>query len=80
MLEIAQDAITNTDYLLAEPAPQVFFLEMGDSSLKFVMYVWAKVYNLPDNVKDAINTRIVERFARDGIDIPFPQLEVRMKK
>lgn len=80
LLEIAQNAITNTDYLLDEPAPQVFFLEMGDSSLKFVMYVWAKVYNLPDNVKDAINTRIVERFAREGIDIPFPQLEVRMKK
>jgi len=80
LLEIAQDVITNTDILLAEPVPKVFFLEFGDSSLKFVLYVWAKVYNLPDDVKDAINTRIAERFASEGIDIPFPQLEVRMKK
>ena len=48
--------------------------------LKFVLYVRAKVYNLPDDIRDAINTRIAERFAREGIDIPFPQLEVRLKQ
>jgi MscS family membrane protein len=80
LLEVAQDVIKNDTILLEDPAPKVFFLEFGDSSLKFVLYVWAKVYNLPDDVKDAINTRIAERFASEGIDIPFPQLEVRMKK
>ena len=80
LLAIAQDTITNTDLLLAEPAPKVFFLEFGDSGLKFVLYIWARMYNLPDDVKDAINTRIAERFAREGIDIPFPQLAVHMKK
>jgi len=38
------------------------------------------VYNLPDDIRDAINTRIAGRFAREGIDIPFPQLEVRLKQ
>ena len=80
LLEVAQDVIKDDTILLGDPAPKVFFLEFGDSSLKFVLYVWAKVYNLPDDVKDAINTRIAERFASEGIDIPFPQLEVRMKK
>jgi small-conductance mechanosensitive channel len=80
LLDVAQDVIKNADILLGEPAPKVFFLEFGDSSLKFVLYVWAKVYNLPDDIRDAINTRIAERFASEGIDIPFPQLEVRMKK
>jgi len=80
LLEIAHDVIEKTDYLHKDPAPTAFFLEFADSSLKFVLYVWARKYNLPDDVKDAINTRIAGRFAAEGIDIPFPQMEVRLKK
>jgi MscS family membrane protein len=80
LLAIAQNTIKKTEYLLEEPAPKAFFLEFQDSSLKFILYVWARKYNLPDEVKDAINTQIAERFATEGIDIPFPQMEVRLKK
>jgi small-conductance mechanosensitive channel len=80
LLEIAQDVIGKTQYLLSDPAPKVFFLEFGDSGLKFVLYVWAKAYNLPDEVRDAVNSRIAERFSAEGIRIPFPQLEVSLKK
>jgi MscS family membrane protein len=80
LLEIAKTIIKGTDYLLEEPVPKVFFMEFSDSSLKFVLYVWAKKYNLPDEVKDAINSQIVERFAAESIEIPFPQMEVRLKK
>ena len=67
--------IQKTGYLLEEPAPQVFFSEFGESGLKFILYVWAKKYNLTDEVKDAINIEIASRFADEGIDIPFPQME-----
>jgi small-conductance mechanosensitive channel len=80
LAEVVQDAITNTEYFAAEPAPKIFFQEFGDSSLKFVIYVWAKAYNIPDEVKDAINVRIAVRFAAEGIEIPFPQLDVHMRK
>ena len=80
LLEIAQNTIKTTEYLLEEPAPKAFFLEFQDSSLKFILYVWARKYNLPDEVKDTINTQIAERFAAEGIEIPFPQMEVRLKK
>ena len=80
LLEIAQNVVGKTQYLLADPAPKVFFLEFGDSGLKFVLYVWAKAYNLPDEVKDAVNSQIAERFSAEGIEIPFPQLEVSLKK
>jgi MscS family membrane protein len=80
LLDIAQNTIKKTEYLLEDPAPKAFFLEFQDSSLKFILYVWARKYNLPDEVKDAINTQIAERFAAEGIDIPFPQMEVRIKK
>lgn len=80
LTEVAADAIQNTDYFDKEQAPKVFFQEFGDSALKFVIYVWAKAYNIPDEVKDAVNVRIAKRFAEEGIEIPFPQLEVKMKK
>nr|WP_319375707.1 mechanosensitive ion channel family protein [uncultured Methanoregula sp.] len=80
LLEISGDVIGSSDYLLADPAPKVFFIEFADSSLRFVLYVWARKYNLPDEIKDAINSRIALRFAEAGIEIPFPQMEVRLKK
>ncbi len=80
LMEIACSTIEKTDYLLDDPAPKVFFLEFQDSSLKFILYVWARKYNLPDEVKDSLNSQIAERFAAEGIEIPFPQMEVRLKK
>jgi len=80
LLEIAHAAIKNTEYILEDPMPRAFFSEFSDSSLKFILYVWARKYNLPDEVKDAINIQIAERFAAEGIEIPFPQVEVRLKK
>ncbi|MDD4137907.1 MAG: mechanosensitive ion channel family protein [Methanoregula sp.] len=80
LLEIAQDSIKNTEYFLEDPAPSVFFTEFADSSLNFIMYVWARKYNLPDQIRDAINIRIAERFAREGIEIPFPQMDIHMVK
>lgn len=80
LLEIAQKTIKNTDYLLADPAPTVFFTEFADSSLNFILRVWLRKYNVPDEVKDAINCEIAERFAHEGIEIPFPQMDVHMKK
>ena len=80
LFEVTEDAIKNTEYFADDLAPKVFFQEFGDSSLKFVIYIWARTYNIPDEVKDAINVRIAARFATEGIDIPFPQLEVKMKQ
>jgi small-conductance mechanosensitive channel len=80
LLEIADSVVQQTPYLLEEPAPQVFFNEFADSSLKFMLYVWAKKYNLTDEVNDAINSRIAKRFASEGIEIPFPQMSVRINK
>jgi len=80
LLDVATEVVKNTEYLIDDPPPKVFFSEYADSSLNFILYVWAKKYNLPDEVKDAVNTRIADRFAAEGIEIPFPQMEVRVKK
>jgi len=81
LLEVARDAIENTGYFTSEPAPEVLFMEFGESSLKFILHIWTRSATVTaDPVKDAINCRIAVHFAQEGIEIPFPQLEVRMKK
>jgi hypothetical protein len=59
MLETARHIIKITEYLPDDPALKEFFLKFGESGvksgLKFVLYVGAKNYNLPDDVKGAIN-------------------------
>jgi len=80
LLEIARESIKKTPYLLEDPAPSVYFTEYADSRLDFILRVWMRKYNTPDEAMDDINVRIFERFAAEGIEIPFPQMEVRMKK
>ena len=80
LLDVAQDVIKNTPWLLDTPAPTVYFSEFGDSSLNFILRVWMKKYNTPDEVKDAINIRIAERFTKEGLEIPFPQMDIHMRK
>ena len=80
LYEVADDAIKNTEYLLADPEPQILFVEFGASELKFIVRIWSKAYNTPDEVKDCLNRRINTRFAAEGIEIPFQQIDIHMRK
>ncbi|TAJ43905.1 mechanosensitive ion channel family protein [Methanofollis fontis] len=80
LMEIAHEAIEHSACVLHYPPPSVYFLEFADSSLNFVLIVWAKAFNMAWDVQDFINTRIDERFREEGIEIPFPQMDVHLKK
>jgi small-conductance mechanosensitive channel len=80
LYEIANDAVNSTDYVLSDPAPSVYFLEFGASSLDFMMLIWAKKFNMSWDIKDHVNFEIERRFAEEGIEIPFPQMDVHLKE
>ena len=80
LLEIANRASEEEDYILKDPAPGVYFLEFGESSLNYMMVVWAGRFNMSWEVKDKINFLIDERFREEGIEIPFPQMDIHLKK
>lgn len=78
--EIADEAVHSSACVLSYPPPSVYFLEFADSSLNFTLVVWAKAFNMAWDVQDFINTRIDERFAEEGIEIPFNQMDVHIRK
>ena len=63
-----------------DPEPSVKFLEMGDSSLNFKAFFYVDSYSNRYGALDEANTRIYNALNKAGIEIPFPQMDVRLKK
>jgi MscS family membrane protein len=80
LLDIANEAARESPYILCDPAPSVYFLEFGASSLDYMLVLWAREFNMAWDVKDHINFQIDRRFAEEGIEIPFPQMDVHLRK
>jgi MscS family membrane protein len=78
LVEIVSEAAKNIEYILENPAPQVFFLEFGASSLNFRLKVWTNDFRRELYTISHINRHINERFTKEGIQIPFTQVDVRL--
>ena len=65
---------------LAEPAPNVFFSEFGDSSLNFELVVWCSEMSArPRRYKSDLNFAIERKLREAGIEIPFPQRDLHIR-
>lgn len=65
--------------VLRNPAPQVFFIGFGDSSLDFELLIWTSDPSRQAPLKSDLYFRIEEIFQEQKIDIPFPQRDVNLK-
>jgi small-conductance mechanosensitive channel len=78
LTEIAGELAKSYPYLLANPEPVVYFLEFGTSSLNFEIDLWTSDVPKTLEIRDAVNMKIAERFARENIMIPFPRMDVHL--
>jgi small-conductance mechanosensitive channel len=79
LLELANEAAEKTPWGVTDPAPSVYFLEFGESSLNGQLILYTNNYDNLWDVQDYVNVRIDERFKEEGIEIPFRQVDVRMR-
>ena len=59
-------------YVIDTPEPRVLLNELGDFAKVFRMYGWVEDYSDEFVAKDWLLKNIAERFAKEGIGIPFP--------
>ena len=63
-----------------EPEPLVRFLEMAESSLNFKAYFYVDSFEDRFNAIDEANTRIYNALNKAKIEVPFPQIDVHLKR
>jgi len=73
------NAAADVDNVLSDPAPKVQFLKFGDWSLDFRLLVWTNRPRLHMQIRSDINYRIDKLFREAGIEIPYPQTELRIR-
>jgi len=59
--------------ILAEPPPDVYFVNMGESSLDFMVVGRVEAYTNQWRVSEELRVIIYDKLVDAGIDIPFPQ-------
>lgn len=62
------------------PAPRVRFRNFGDWSLNYELLCWVEKPILRGRVLHELNREIYKEFARNDIQIPFPQQDIHVKK
>ena len=65
--------------ILRESGPSVVITELSDSSINLQLSAWAKTGDM-GTVKNYLITGIFDAYTKEGIELPFPQLDVNIKQ
>jgi small-conductance mechanosensitive channel len=78
--EALMEAVRDLPGVADNPEPRVRFRAFGDSSLDFELLAWVEQPLLRGRVLDELHMRVLKRFRDDGIEIPFPQRDVHLRR
>ncbi len=78
-LGTAMKMMHDNSLVLDEPAPSVVISQLADSSINLQLRAWAKTADYW-TVKGELTQEILRRFRENGIEIPFPQMDVHIKE
>ena len=76
-LNAVNAVLARTATVLKDPAPVVGVASFGDSAVNIAVKPWTKVGDFGPAAAE-VNKALAEEFRRQGIEIPFPQREIRV--
>jgi len=79
VMQLLDQAATRNESVLTSPPPAVYFKEFGDSSLNFELHFWVMQESGTIKVKSEVSLAIMELLDQAGIEIPFPQRDLRLR-
>ena len=77
--QVIREALEKNERILKDPAIQIGVLALADSSVNFVVRPWCQTSDYWDVYFDS-NQAIKEALDANGIEIPFPQMDVHLNK
>jgi len=78
-MRLLEEAAAKHPRVLAEPPPKAFLARFGDSGIELELGVWIGDPEIGMlNIRSELNLAIWRAFQENGIEIPFPQREVRV--
>lgn len=78
--KVVLDSIRTITNIKLDPAPEVLFLAMGESSLNFSARFWIADYGQAWGKKLEATDKIYRTLKANKIDIPFPTQTIHLKK
>jgi small-conductance mechanosensitive channel len=78
-IKIALDLMRGNPLVLQDPQPAVVTTELASSSVNLQLRAWTKTGDFMA-VKNALTAGIFEAYRREGIEIPFPQMDIHIKE
>lgn len=79
ILDLLKKVALNHESVLKNPEPRALFEEFGDGSLNFRLLFWVP-FEIGIGVKSDISIGVYNIFAQNNIQIPFPQVDLHVKK
>jgi small-conductance mechanosensitive channel len=79
VLQSLREVADEHSEVLKDPAPEVLHMGFGDSAWNMRLRVWIAEPHRHPQIRSEINCAIVEKFRRNGVEIPFPQRDLHLR-
>ncbi|NQU84308.1 MAG: mechanosensitive ion channel [Mariniphaga sp.] len=76
---VLEGLINSDERIFKDPAPFIAVSELADSSVNLVVRVWAEASNYWGIYFD-LTEKVYKTFDKEGLNIPFPQMDVHVHK
>ena len=78
-VQVLRQVANDSPLVLRSPAPQIFFLSFGDSSLLFELRVFTRGVEQRFRLRHELHMSVDKAFREAGIEIAFPQRDLHVR-